>query len=275
MTTPVDQLNLRARHPDFQTFLDFNENESRKVEESYACHLDEKYGTAALQTLDVFPAQVENAPILVFIHGGYWKALDKKSYRFIAAPYVEKGITVFLLNYRLIPRVNMEMLLGDIRDGIDWIRSNARQHNANPDSIVLAGHSAGGHLALMAYLLNEYLRESIKAICSISGIFDLKVIRDSYLNADLQLKDSDVEAYSVSNKDLTLLDCPTLLSVGLDETDLFIEQSKALYTQNKSFAPLSYYEYPSLNHYQIVHTLGQEGSPLTQFILEQAFIGRA
>lgn len=165
----------------------------------------------------------------------------------------------------------MQMLLDDIRDGIDWIRSNAHQYKADPDSLVVAGHSAGGHLALMAYLLNEHLRNSIKAICSLSGIFDLNVIRDSYLNADLQLKHSDVEAFSVSNKDLTLIDCPTLLSVGLDETDLFIEQSKALFKQNKAFAPLSYYEYPSLNHYQIVHTLGQEGSPLTQFILKQAF----
>ena len=271
MTTPEDQLNLRARHPDFQTFLDFNESESRRVEESYACHLDEKYGTAALQTVDIFPAVGENCPILVFIHGGYWKALDKKSYRFIAAPYVEKGISVFLLNYRLIPAVNMEMLLEDIRNGIDWIRSNAHVYKADPNSMILAGHSAGGHLALMAYLRNEQLRKSITAICSLSGIFDLSVIRNSYLNDELDLNENDVEAFSVTNKDLSLLKCPTLLSVGLNETDLFIEQSKALYEQHKSTAPLSYYEYANLNHYEIVHKLGQEGSPLTQFILTGTF----
>ncbi|NRB48399.1 MAG: alpha/beta hydrolase [Saprospiraceae bacterium] len=270
MTAPENQLNLRARHPDFQTFLDFNESESSRVEKAYPCHLDEKYGTETLQSIDVFPAAGENCPILVFIHGGYWKALDKKSYRFVAAPYVAQGMTVFLLNYRLIPAVNMEMLLEDIRDGIDWIRSNAERFNANPDSIVLAGHSAGGHLALMAYLMNEHLRSSIQAICSLSGIFDLQVIQRSYLNTDLQLTEGDVESFSVSNKDLTLLQCPTLLSVGLDETDLFIEQSSALYRQNQSVAPLSYYEYPSLNHYQIVHTLGQEDSPLAQFILQQS-----
>lgn len=271
MTTPEDQLNLRARHPDFQTLLDFNESESRKVEESYACHLDEKYGTAALQTVDIFPAVGENCPILVFIHGGYWKALDKKSYRFIAAPYVEKGTSVFLLNYRLIPSVNMQLLLEDIRDGIDWIRSNAHVYKADPNSMILAGHSAGGHLALMAYLRNEHLRKSITAICSLSGIFDLSVIRNSYLNDELQLDDNDVEAFSVGNKDLSLLNCPTLLSVGLDETDLFIEQSKALYEQHKSTAPLSYHEYANLNHYEIVHKLGQAGSPLTQFILTGTF----
>lgn len=269
MTTPENQLNLRARHPDFQVFLDFNERESRRVEEAYPCHLDIKYGPEALQSLDIFPAAGENSPILVFIHGGYWKALDKSSYRFIAAPYVENGISVFLLNYRLIPPVNMQMLLHDIRAGIEWIHSNARDYHANPDSIVLAGHSAGGHLALMAYLMNKHLRQSITAICSLSGIFDLKDIRHSYLNDVLQLDQSDVEAFSVSNKDLSLLNCPTLLSVGLDETDLFIEQSKALYTQHQSLAPLSYHEYPNLNHYQIVHTLGQEDSPLTQFILKQ------
>lgn len=271
MITPESQLNLRARHPNFQTFLDFNERESGRVEKTFACLLDQKYGPETLQSLDVFTATVENAPILVFIHGGYWKALDKKSYRFIAAPYVAQGMAVFLLNYRFIPTVNMEMLLEDIRDGINWIRSNARLYNANPDSIVLAGHSAGGHLALMAYLRNEHLRTSITAICSLSGIFDLNVIRNSYLNDVLQLDDNDVKAFSVTNKDLSLLKCPTLLSVGLDETELFIEQSKNLYTQYKSLAPLSYHEYANLNHYEIVHKLGQEGSPLTQFVLTGTF----
>ena len=79
---------------------------SRKIE-----FLMQKYGKAALQTLDIFPSTVPNSPILIFIHGGYWRALDKKSYSFIAAPFVENNVSVCILNYRLIPTVNMKMLL--------------------------------------------------------------------------------------------------------------------------------------------------------------------
>lgn len=112
--TPENQLNFRLRHPDYQKFLDINEKESQRVKHSYPCYSDQKYGSAPLQTVDIFPASVSNAPVLVFIHGGYWRALDKKSYSFIAEPFLENNITVCVLNYRLIPSVNMGTLLNDI-----------------------------------------------------------------------------------------------------------------------------------------------------------------
>lgn len=268
MTTPEDQLNLRARHPDFQLALDVNESASEKARNQYSCHLDVPYSKEALQSLDIFPSAVPNSPVLIFIHGGYWKALDKSSYRFIAAPFVDQNITVCLINYRLIPSVNMEALLQDISSSLAWIQPNISRYNGNPQTMVLSGHSAGGHLALMSYLMNEDLRPAIKGICSLSGIFDLAPIKNSYLNEDLQLSEEDVEAFSVANKDLSQLKCPSLLSVGSEETALFIDESKNLYEQHKSKAPISYYEYPGLNHYEIVHKLGEADSPLVRFLLQ-------
>ncbi|MGX1930066.1 alpha/beta hydrolase [Flagellimonas sp. 2504JD4-2] len=270
MTTPEHQLNLRLRHPDYQKFLDFNEVESQKVKKNFSCAVDQAYGQEALQTLDIFPSAIPNAPILIFIHGGYWRALDKKSYSFVAAPFVENNMTVCIINYRLIPTVNMKFLLNDVKDAVDWIQTNASQYNGDPKAMILSGHSAGGHLALMTYLMNENLRSSIRAICSLSGIFDLSVIKNSYLNTTLQLDDADVDTFSVSNKDLAVLKCPTLLSVGSGETELFIEQSKNLFAKNTSLAPLEYLEYNELNHYEIVHKLGDENNALSQFILQHA-----
>ena len=266
--TPKKQLDLRARHPDFQQFLDVNEKESVRVRATYPCFLDQAYGEDQLQTLDVFPAKEPNSPILVFIHGGYWRALDKKSYSFVAEPFLQNGFAVCVVNYRLIPSVNMAGLLGDIRSGLDWIQREARRMNGNPNALVLSGHSAGGHLALAIYLLHEDLRPDIRALCSLSGLFDLKPIQESYLNEVLDLQDSEVEAFSVSNQDLSQLRCPTLLSVGGGETELFIAESRGLYDRNQSNAHLSYDEYPDLNHYQIVHKLGKAGSPLVQFIFD-------
>ena len=265
-TTPEHQLNLRARHPDFQVSLDFNESASEKVRHQYSCHLDLPYGKNALQSLDIFPSPLLDSPVLVFIHGGYWKALDKKSYHFVAAPYVDQNISVCLINYRLMPQVNMQSLLQDLRDSLLWIQANISQYHGNPERMVLSGHSAGGHLALMAYLMNPDLQSSIKGICSLSGIFDLAPIKNSYLNQDLGLSQEDVESFSVANKDFSQLKCPTLLSVGASETDLFIDESRNLFEQQKTKAPLSYYEYPELNHYEIVHKLGEGESPLAQFI---------
>ena len=268
--TPNSQLNLRLRHPDYQKFLDINENESRRVRAQYNCNLNQKYGDAELQTIDILPANKANSPIMVFIHGGYWRALDKVSYSFVAEPFVKQNFTVFLVNYRLIPAVNMETQLKDVANAIHWIKNEAAHYNGNPDALFLSGHSAGGHLALATYLLNEDLQASIQAICSLSGIFDLAPIKNSYLNEDLQLTEEDIIAYSVSNKDLSVVMCPILLSVGSDETDFFIEQSRRLYTENRSLTSVEYHEYGDLNHYQIVHKLGQEGSPLVKFLIDSS-----
>ena len=162
----------------------------------------------------------------------------------------------------------MQSLLQDIRDSLAWIHANISQYNGDPQRLVLSGHSAGGHLAMMAYLMNQEVQSSIKGICSLSGIFDLRPIKNSYLNQDLGLTKEDVESFSVANKDLSQLKCPALISVGAAETDVFIDESRNLVEQNKSQAALSYYEYPELNHYEIVHKLGEADSPLAQFILQ-------
>lgn len=216
-----------------------------------------------------YPSNLPNSPILIFIHGGYWRALDKRSYSFIAEPFVKNNITTCIVNYRLIPTVDMGTVLNDITASISWVQKEASGYSGSSNELILCGHSAGGHLALMTYLMNENLRSTVRVICSLSGIFNLESIKNSYLNEVLQLNEDDVEFYSVSNKNLSAFKCPVLLSVGSEETNFFIEQSKNLYTENRLKAPIEYYEYPKQNHYQIVHKMGQEESPLVNFILER------
>lgn len=267
----VDQnLNLRARHPDFQKFIDFNNAESERVRQQYNCLLNVAYGNHSLQALDVFPSEVPNSPILVFIHGGYWRALDKSSYSFVAEPFIKQNYSVFVINYRLIPQVSLPELVKDVESAIAWIQTQAHQYNGNPDQIILSGHSAGGHLTLMIYLLNPSLRYQIKAICSISGLFDLKPIQASYLNDILQFDESTVKTYSPIHYDLSIIQCPLLLSVGLGETPLFIKQSQGLYEQNRNNQLINYLGIKDLNHYQIIHELGRKGSELVEFILKNS-----
>lgn len=268
MSTPREQLDLRARHPDFQRFLDINEGESRRVEREYRCVLEQPYGPDPLQRIDVFPAQTQGAPCLVFIHGGYWRALDKRSYHFVAEPFIQRGVAVFVLNYRLMPAVSMDELVGDIDAALSWIGREGHRFGADPGTMTISGHSAGGHLTLMAYLRNPELRPSIRALCSLSGLFELAPIRASYLDEVLQLTESDVASHSPARLDLSVVQCPTLLAVGLEETPLFIEQSQRSFENNRSNAAFEYLGCEALNHYQVVHELGRADSRITQFILE-------
>ena len=215
------------------------------------CSLDVSYGKEPLQKLDLFPSSQPNAPVLVFIHGGYWRSLDKSSYSFVAERFVQANITVAVINYRLIPTVDMEHLLQDVYDGVQWIQQNVD----GGDQMALCGHSAGGHLALMTYLRNPTLQPNIRAICSLSGIFDLEPIRNSYLSDEtLQLTQQDVEKFSVTNTDLAAtVACPTMIAVGGGETKFFVDESKQICSLQPSFL---YHEYDKLNHYQIVHQLG-------------------
>lgn len=267
--TPDNQLNLRSQHPDFQFFLDINESESERVRTSYKCHLNLEYGEAPLQTLDIFPSETPDSPILIFIHGGYWRTLDKSSYGFVAEPFIKNNITTCIINYGLIPSVDMEELVNDVQACMSWIQREAHKYNGKASQMILCGHSAGGHLALMTYLINEKLRPNILSICSLSGIFDLAPIKNSYLNEVLQLDEEAVKAFSISGKDLEALKCPVLLTVGSGETELFIEQSRSLHEKASEKATVEYYKYPELNHYQIVHKLGQEGNPITDYILKK------
>ena len=266
--TPNDQLNLRKRHPDFQSYLDFNKTESERVSKKYQHHFNVPYGSDSLQTIDIFPSPKKDSPILLFIHGGYWRGLDKESYRFIAEPYLKRNIAVGLINYRLIPQVSMVELLSDATKAIAWVQQNAFQFNGTSNQIILSGHSAGGHIALMSYLMHANLRPAIIGLCSLSGLFDLAPIQNSYLNDTLQLSDNDVEQFSTIDKDLSIFQCPTLLTVGGDETQLFQEESKNLFHahQQNQFLQLSIYNH--LNHYQIVHQLGNENHSIAQFIFE-------
>ena len=95
------QYNMRARHPEFQDHFDLWERESERVRATLHCMLDIAYGDSPGQTLDIFPAQTLGAPVIVFIHGGDWQGLDKKSFSYVAEPLVAAGAAVAVINYDL------------------------------------------------------------------------------------------------------------------------------------------------------------------------------
>ncbi|OUW15682.1 MAG: hypothetical protein CBD18_08410 [Opitutales bacterium TMED158] len=271
---PIDaQFDLRARHPNFQDYFDRNETLSQNALESLPSRLDVRYGPHPLQTVDFFPAPEPGGPIVIFIHGGYWRALDKKGYRFIAKALHRAGCAVSLFNYRLAPDVSLADIVADIRNALSLAIRTASDINGDPRKMHLTGHSAGGHLALMAALelqrSTSALLNSIRSVFSLSGLFDLSPIRQSFLNAALQLSEPDARAFSPLRQPIPILPFPLHFAVGSSETNAFIEQSKSMRERAQGQGNESAFELAQgLNHFEIVYDFGLEGGLLNKKLLK-------
>ena len=173
--------NLRRRHPDHDEYFAVWESESARVRDTYDCILDVRYGAGPNMTADLFPAPAGGAPIQVFIHGGYWRAMDKYMHSFPAEGFVAAGGAAVSLNYALAPAVTLDTIVEQCRTAIEWIADNAGRLNGDPNRIFVSGHSAGGHLTA-AMLCTDWVARGrpadlVKGGTPISGIFDLAVCR--------------------------------------------------------------------------------------------------
>ena len=188
------QYNNRARIPEHAQIFQRWADASALAREQSACILDVPYGTGLDETLDVFPSHGPNAPVLVFIHGGWWRSLDKRDHSFVAPAFTQAGAMVVVPNYALCPAVSIEAITLQMTQALAWIWRNAAQHGGDRRRIVVAGHSAGGHLAAMMLccrwreVARDLPAQLVGSVLSISGLFDLETLRRTpYLQADLQL----------------------------------------------------------------------------------------
>ncbi len=165
--------------------------------------LDLPYGSDAGSTLDVFPAREPGAPVLVFIHGGYWRALDKADFSFVAPAFNAAGAMVVVPNYALCPAVSIEDITWQMLRAVEWTWRHAASHGGDPRRIAVVGHSAGGHLAAMMLsarwkqVADDLPATTVGGALSISGLFDLEPLRHTpFLQADLQLTPASVRRLS-------------------------------------------------------------------------------
>jgi arylformamidase len=143
------QYNNRARVADYARFLERWTQASALSRERLSRRLDVRYGPGPAETLDVFPTHRAGAPVFVFIHGGYWRALDKSDVSFIAPSFVADGAMVVVPNYALCPAVTIDTIALQLTRAIEWVWRHAALYGGDPKRIVVAGHSAGGHLAAL------------------------------------------------------------------------------------------------------------------------------
>ncbi len=269
------QYNLRAAVKDYQNYFDRWDRRSKQARNILRNSLDVAYGSKPLEVLDIFFADQDNAPVAVFIHGGYWQGIDKSQFSYIAEGFVHTGVTVVVINYSLAPEAGMDEIVQQSRKALAWIRHHAQGHRCNPNRIHVCGHSAGGHLAAVLAATNwltfgqDFPQNLIKGICAISGIFDLEPIRLCYLNAVLGMN----AAVSKRNSPIFHLPqqgLPLILAVGELETDEFHRQTQAYAEcwRSQGF-PLEIIHMAGFHHFSIVDELARPQSPLNRAVLRQ------
>lgn len=254
------EYNNRARVPDFAGLMARWSQASALVREKTPCVLDIPYGDAPLERLDVFPTDVAKAPVLVFIHGGYWRSLDKADHSFLASAFTDAGAMVVVPNYSLCPGVAMERIPLQLVQALAWLWRHAADYGGDPHRIVLVGHSAGGHLAAMLNCCDwksvaaDLPRHLVKGAMSISGVHDLAPLRHvAGVQADLKLDADSVRRLSPIH--FPAPDAPTYAVVGGAESDEFRRQTRLLRQAWGQRAVPVCEEIAGRKHFDILHDL--------------------
>ena len=221
-----------------------------------------RYGESAAETLDVFSAG-PGAPLAIYFHGGYWKRLDKDDVSYVADGLVPLGISVITVNYGLVPTVPLHEITAQARRAVTWIRANNDRLEFDPARMSVFGHSAGGHLAAMAAI-----EVPVHALISISGLHDLRPVRESFANEWLGLDEREARMLSPINY-APAGRFPIYATVGAKETDAFKGQARQLVDAWKPYGcAATFDEMPDDDHFSICWRLINPHDPLTQKIAE-------
>jgi arylformamidase len=268
------QYNNRARVPDHARVLDNWAKASALVRTSTAgVQLDVAYGPGAGETLDIFPAAQPGAPVLVFIHGGYWRSLDKADHSFVAPAFNAAGATVVVPNYALCPAVTIEHITLQMATAVAWVWRHAAQWGADPSGIALAGHSAGGHLATMLLSCRwkdvdaDMPQQPLAGALSVSGLYDLEPLRHTpIVQGDLRLTPASVArlspAFFPRPKGAKLY-----AAVGLDESDEFLRQNRLIRDVWGPTAVPVCETVPGANHFTVLNRLADPAHRLHELAL--------
>jgi arylformamidase len=260
------EYNNRARVPDHPVHIAGWQRDAAAYRAEASSELDLAYGHGERHRLDLFHPQGGDAgwPIVLFIHGGYWQALDKSFSSHLARGANERGLTVAVPNYTLAPAATLAEIVSEMEAAADFLMRRTRR------PLVTTGHSAGGHLAACLMARPEPQAMPVRAAMPISGLFDLPPLVPTSLNKALGL--TLEEARRLSPLEWTPPETGHLVAVvGGAESGEFLRQSKAIVERwGKAGVAARYHEVPGAHHFDVIAGLADPADPLVDFVVELA-----
>jgi arylformamidase len=274
------QYDLRTMFPEAATSYEaFCERESEKVREEMDHRLDVPFGPTRAEHSDVYPAtgDARGAPVLIYVHGGFWVLRTSKEFGFVARGPVSEGVATVVTNYALSPEVTIDEIVRQTRAAVAWTYRNAESFGVAPERIHVAGHSAGGHLVAMllstdwegVYGLPANI---IKSATAISGVFDLAPLPYTFLQPKLQLTwDQALRNSPILHlPDPQSGTPPLLVAYGENETDEFRRQSEEFFAAWKAKGlDGDLMVLPGKNHFDVIDGFLDAGSRLCSEILRR------
>lgn len=266
------EYNNRARVPEHPAILARWQRDAAafRMAHKYS-ELGLAYGKSERQKIDLFwPGTARDARIVLFVHGGYWRALERESFSHMAAGANARGLAFAAAGYDLCPKVTISEIIEQVREAAAFL---GRRHGG---PIVACGHSAGGHLAGCLVATDWKKRgadlpaDLTPTGLSISGLFDLTPLLQTSMNTDLRLDAAEVRRASPIFWPVPPGARAFDAWVGADESSEFLRQSRIIADAWKNGLATGYEAVAGTNHFTVLDPLANPDSPLTARLVELA-----
>lgn len=275
--------NPRIAVPDFARHFEAYKTRSAESHARIGGQFDLRYGPGPLQTYDLHapaqatgdgakPGQAKNAPLLIVVHGGYWRGLDKSLHGFLVEPFFKAGAVVANINYDLCPAVSLDAIVRQTQEAIAHLAAKASSFGADPARLHLLGHSAGAHLVAAAYALpwpaDLGARPKPASLTLVSGIYDPEPVLHIPVNAEVGLDGATARRNNVIAQPLRLPQSRVLVAVGDAEPASWIEQSLDFHAACRDVGtPADLMRISGGNHFSILYALAEAKQPLASALI--------
>ena len=265
--------NPQVAVPDHPRWAEERRKASLRVRGALRSWLNVPYGNSPRQVMDIFPAVQPGAPVLVYIHGGYWRGGSKDDNCHFVEAFVKAGATVALLEHDLCPSVTVTEIVRQVRSAIAWVYRNISGYGGDPSRLYVSGSSAGGHLVAML-LAHDWEKEGfprhlIKGAVAISGVYDLDAVLHVSVNQEIRLNPESARENSPFHHP-PLPHTPLIVAVGGGEPRGWKQMSEDFFRFCKECGlECEYLEIPDAHHFSLSSFLADPDSPLARAILRQ------
>jgi len=266
------QYNPRVSVPEFPELARIRAAQALKVRARARSWLDVPYGQSARERLDIYAGNRSGGPVLVYIHGGYWRSGSKEDNCNFVPTFTGRGATVVLVEYDLCPQVTVTDIVRQTRASIAWVYKNIARYEGDPSKIFISGHSAGGHLTAMA-LAHDWERDGlpadlIKGAVATSGVYDLEMVMRISVQEQVRMG-PEVARQQSPFLNPPRVKCPLLIAVGSDEPPGWQQMSEDYFNYCKQQGmKVEYLTEPGANHYTLTEHLLDDSRPLTQAMVK-------